>query len=211
MQVAQSDMVVLSIAGAVLAAVGLLEVLRLVITDIYEWAAKYRSIQYETQQARRTTEKLWSQNRAATILRERQNSERFRLNTILHRMEQECEDLERRRVEVWHEVGEATLDDQLYLADLYNRTLTDRAAAGVEEICPLWRYTHRVRIWGGNERQARSRLLLAFNPKDGFSIGNLRAAQGFKAVAEAAAAGPGAAQARLVRPHTAGTHRRLVR
>ncbi|WP_044562648.1 hypothetical protein [Azospirillum sp. B4] len=206
MQVAQSDLVVLSVAGAVLAAIALLEVLRLVITDIYEWAAKYRSIKYEIHQTRRTTENLWAQNRASAILRDRRNSERFRLNTILHRMEQECEDLERRRVEVWHEVGDATLDDQLYLADLTSRSLMERAAAGAEDICPIWRYTHRARIWAGNERQARSRLLLAFSPKDGFTINNLRAAQGFKAVAEAAAAGRSAAQARLVRPH-----RRVVR
>ncbi|TWB35902.1 hypothetical protein [Nitrospirillum pindoramense] len=206
MQVAQSDLVVLSVAGAVLAAVALLEVLRLVIVDIYEWAAKYRWIKYEIQQTRRTTENLWAQNRANAMVRDRNNAERFRLNTILHRMQQECEELERRRVDVWHEVGDATLDDQLYLADLNNRSLMERAAAGAEEICPLWRYTHRARVWAGNERQARSRLLLAFGPKDGFTINNLRAAQGFKAVAEAAAGVRSAAQARLVRPH-----RRMVR
>ncbi|MEA1651508.1 hypothetical protein UAJ10_21145 [Nitrospirillum sp. BR 11164] len=206
MQVAQSDLVVLSVAGAVVAAIALLEVLRLVIVDIYEWAAKYRRIKYEIQQTRRTTENLWATNRANAALRDRRNAERFRLNTILHRMEQEREELERRRVEVWHEVGDATLDDQLYLADLNNRSLMERAAAGMEEICPIWRYTHRVRVWAGNERQARSRLLLAFSPKDGFSVNNLRAAQGFKAVAEAAAAGRSAAQSCLVRPH-----RRMVR
>ncbi|MDE1148427.1 MAG: hypothetical protein PW843_17715 [Azospirillaceae bacterium] len=168
---------VLAIVGAVVAAMVLLELLRLIIGDLYEWMASHAKVKGEIQEIKRTTEKLVAANRENGRLRDQRTAVRFRQSTDLQRLEKECEQFEQRRVEVWHRLGEAPAKGlSLYVAEINNNALRNGVVSGINAICPLWRHVNRARIWARNDRDARTSLQQEFALADGFSIDNLRQA-----------------------------------
>lgn len=201
MQIDKPDLVVLTIVGGTLAAVVVLELLRFVIGDVYEWIARHAKTKAEIQQIRRQAEKVMAANREAGRVRDQRIAMRFRETSTLQRLEAEREQFESRRVEVWHDLGGPTATGQtLYSADITNSALKNGVIAGMESICPLWRHLHRARIWARTEMEARTGLQQEFSLADGFTVTNLRPVQG-----AAPSAGPQGAAANQATP---SQHRR---
>ncbi|TWB35905.1 hypothetical protein [Nitrospirillum pindoramense] len=179
MHIDKPDLVILAIVGAILAGVLLMELLRLVISDVYELLARHAKVKQEIQQIQRTAEKLAVANRDTTRVRDQRIAQRFRDTSALQRLEKECEEFERRRVEVWHDLGPPSATGMaLYSADIANSALTNGVVAGMETICPLWRHLHRARVWARTEMDARTALQNEFALADGFTVTNLRQVQG---------------------------------
>lgn len=192
MHIEKPDLVIITIVGAILAGVVLLELLRLVINDVYEMIARHAKVKKEIDQIRRTAEKVAAANRDTVRVRDARIALRFRETSNLQRLEKECEEFERRRVEVWHDLGGPSASGlALYSADISNSALTNGVVAGMESICPLWRHLHRARVWARTEMEARTALQQEFALADGYSVTNVRQVQGSSA--------PGA-QRGVVRP-----------
>jgi hypothetical protein len=173
------DLVILTIVGAILAGVLLLELLRLVINDVYEMIARHAKVKKEIQQIRRLAEKVVAANRDTVRVRDQRVAQRFRETSNLQRLEKECEEFERRRIEVWHDLGGPSASGlALYSADISNSALTNGVVSGMESICPLWRHLHRARIWARTEMEARTALQEEFALGDGYTVTNVRQVQG---------------------------------
>lgn len=189
LEIAESDVVILSIAAALLVAAVMLEMLRLIIPDVYEWVADHQKIKREIKEARSTLEKLLARNQDQAAVRDRKNAERFRLKSQLSRAEVTLGALIRERVEVWHELGEQVVGDQLYIARVLHRLNADKSAKDFDSAPLIWRFTNNVRIWAQGERAARARLHAAFPAAEGYSTSEITLVQGASKPAETAAAG----------------------
>lgn len=200
LEIDASDVVILSIAAATLVAAVMLEMMRVIIPDVYEWAADHQKVKAEIAEAKKSIEKITLLNRERAAVRDRKNAERFRLKSILSRTEMTLAALEKERVEVWHDVGEQVIGDTLYLVRVANRAAADRSQRDFDLAPMIWRYTNTVRIWAPNEKTARARLQAAFTADDGYSssemvsLGGARGGDAKKA--EPAAAAPAA----IIRP-----------
>jgi hypothetical protein len=168
-----SDIITLSIAAACLVAAVTLELLRVIIPDIYEWFADHRKVREEILDAKRNIEKLTARNREQGASHDRKNAERFRLKSTLSRAEVALSQLERERFEVWHELGESTVADQLFVCKVYNRLLADKSQRDADGAPAIWRFGSSVRIWAQQDRAARSRLQSVFPQQENFSFGEL--------------------------------------
>ncbi|WP_148293887.1 hypothetical protein [Azospirillum sp. B4] len=206
MQIDKPDLVILTIVGGTLAGLVLLELLRVIIGDIYEWIARHANVKREIHQIRRLAEKVMAANREAGRVRDQRIAMRFRETSTLQRLEAECEQFESRRIEVWHDLGGPTASGQtLYSADISNSALKNGVVAGMATICPLWRHLHRARIWARTEMEARTALQQEFSLADGFTVTNLRPVQGAvpSTGAQARAANQEPQPQRLRRDHAA--------
>ncbi|WP_119678981.1 hypothetical protein [Indioceanicola profundi] len=177
LQIADSDVVVLSLAAACLAAAIVMELLRIVLPDIYEWIADYAAIKVEITRTRNLTVRTLEGNRRQAVLRERRNAERFRLKSKLSRTEMTLAALESDRVEVLHELGEAALGSQLFIARVSHRRFADASHKDFDSAPCIWRYGNVVRIWASQERAARSMLQSAFPAAKGYSVGEMTQVQ----------------------------------
>lgn len=173
LQIAESDVIVLSIAAACLVAAVVLELLRLVLPDIYEWAADHAKVRAEIGEAKRHLARTLTSNREQGALRDRRNAERFRLKSQLSRTEMALAALERDRIEVWHELGEPVLGDQLYVGRVGHRQMAATSHKDFDSAPVIWRYGNGVRIWAAQERAARARLHATFPAADGYSTSEL--------------------------------------
>lgn len=165
-----SDVVVLSGAAACLVAIVLVEMLRVVIPDIYEWVADHDKVKRETKEGQAALEKLMARNREHGALRDRRNAERFRMKSQLARLEMTLAAVERDRVEVWHELGRQGVADNLYTARVANRILGDQSNREFDSAPCIWRYTNNIRIWAAGERPARQMLAAEFPTDSGFAV-----------------------------------------
>ena len=170
LELSTSDIVVLSGAAACLVAIVLLEMLRVVIPDIYEWVADHHKVKREMREAQVALEKLMARNRENAAQRDRRNAERFRMKSQLARLEMTLGAVERERVEIWHELGRQGVADSLYTARVANRLLADQAQRDFDSAPVIWRYTNNVRIWAPGERSARQMLTTEFPADSGFAV-----------------------------------------
>lgn len=170
LELSTSDIVVLSGAAACLVAIVLLEMLRVVIPDIYEWLADHNKVKRETRDAQAALEKLMARNQENAAQRDRRNAERFRMKSQLARLEMTLAAVERDRVEVWHELGRQGVADSLYSARVANRLLADQAQRDFDSAPVIWRYINNVRIWAPGERSARQMLTTEFPADSGFAV-----------------------------------------
>jgi len=168
-----SDVIVLSGAAACLVAIVLLEMLRVVIPDIYEWVADHDKVRRETKEGQATLEKLMARNREQGALRDRRNAERFRMKSQMARLEMTLAAVERDRVEVWHELGRQGVADNLYTARVANRILADQSNREFDSAPCIWRYTNNIRIWAAGERPARQMLAAEFPADSGFAVADV--------------------------------------
>jgi len=173
-----SDVVILSIAAACMAAAAILELLRVVIPDVYEWAADHHKIRSEIRQTRSAIEKTLENTRQLAALRDRRNAERFRLKSTLNRNEMQLATLERERLDIWHELGEPVVGETLFIARVSHRIKADRASKDFDSAPVTWRFTNLVRIWAANDRQARVKLQEAFPAAEGYSTSDVAPVQG---------------------------------
>ena len=183
-----SDVVILSLSAACCAAAILIEALRFVIPEIYEWMAGHDRVRLETLEARRTAESLLARNREQAALRDRRNAERFRLKASLGRVEVALACVEKERIEIWHDLGDQTVADTLFLARVTNRQAGERAQRDFDLAPFIWRYTNTIRIWAANDRIARAYLEQCYPKDDGYAWSEPVAAS----ASAAAAAGPAA-------------------
>jgi hypothetical protein len=168
-----SDVVVLSGAAACLVAIVLVEMLRVVIPDIYEWVADHDKVRRETKEGQAALEKLTARNREQGAQRDRRNAERFRMKSQMARLEMTLAAVERDRVEVWHELGRQGVADNLYTARVANRLLADQSNREFDSAPCIWRYTNNIRIWAAGERPARQILTTEFPTDSGFAVADL--------------------------------------
>lgn len=170
LQLAASDVVILSAAAACLVAIVLLEMLRVVIPDIYEWVADHEKVRREIREGQAMLEKLMARNVEQAAQRDRRNAERFRMKSQLSRLEMTLGAVERDRVEVWHELGTQGVADSLYTARVVNRILADQTSRDFDSAPGIWRYTNNVRVWAAGERQARQALAAEFPADSGYAV-----------------------------------------
>lgn len=173
LELATSDVVILSGAAACLVAMVLLEMLRVVIPDIYEWVADHEKVRRETREGQVALDKLMARNREQAGHRDRRNAERFRMKSQLSRLEMMLGAVERDRVEIWHELGRQGVADSLFTARVTNRMLADKAQRDFDSAPIIWRYTNNVRVWAGNERTVRQMLAMEFPTESGFTLQEL--------------------------------------
>ncbi|MFV3129383.1 hypothetical protein [Niveispirillum sp. KHB5.9] len=173
LELTTSDVVILSGAAACLVAIVLLEMLRVVIPDVYEWVADHDKVRRETREAQAALEKLMAHNREHAAHRDRRNAERFRMKSQLSRLEMTLGAVERDRVEVWHELGRQGVADSLYTGRVANRMLADQAQRDFDSAPTIWRYTNNVRVWAPGERNARQMLATEFPADSGFALQEL--------------------------------------
>lgn len=173
LELSTSDTVILSAAAACLVAIVLVEMLRVVIPDVYEWVADHDKVRRETREGQATLEKLMARNREQGAHRDRRNAERFRMKSQLARLEMTLGAVERDRVEVWHELGRQGVADSLYTARVANRILADQSNRDFDSAPTIWRYTNQVRVWAAGERPARQLLVAEFSPDSGFAVQEL--------------------------------------
>jgi hypothetical protein len=171
LEIAESDVIILSIAAACLVAAVLLEMLRVILPDLYQWVADHAKVQAEIKTTKRALAATLDKNREMTAVRDRRSAERFRLKSQLSRTEMTLAGLERDRVEVWHELGDPGVGENLYVARVGHRMLADRSQKDFDSAPSIWRYGNAARIWAGNDRSARARLQAAFPAADGYSTG----------------------------------------
>jgi hypothetical protein len=172
-ELATSDVVILSLAAACLVGVVVLELLRVVVPDIYEWVADHAKIQREIKEARPMLERTLAQNMDQGALRDRRNAERFRMKSQLSRLEMMLMAAERERVQVWHHLGQQAIGDSLFCAKMENRKLADLSAKDFDSAPIIWRYHNQIRVWAPSEHQARLMLTNAFPPQEGFVVREL--------------------------------------
>lgn len=165
-----SDIVVLSAAAACLVAAALLEMLRVVIPDIYEWVADHEKIKRETKAARTSLERVLADNREQTAVRDRRNAERFRMKSQLSRLEMMLAAVERDRIQIWHELGRQGIADGVYQARVSNRRLAETAARDFDSAPVIWRYANHIRVWAPSDRAARLLITDAFPAGDGYGV-----------------------------------------
>ncbi|MFV3076426.1 hypothetical protein [Niveispirillum fermenti] len=170
LELSAADVVILSTAAASLVAAVILEMLRVVIPDIYEWVADHQKIRREIAEGQVALARLRETNRVQAAHRDRRNAERFRMKSQLSRLEMTLAAVERERVEVWHERGQQGVADQLFTARLANRRLADQSARDFDSAPVIWRYGNNIRVWAPAERVARQMLSAAFPADDGFMI-----------------------------------------
>lgn len=170
LQLTASDIVILSAAAACLVAAVLLEMLRVVIPDIYEWVADHNKIKREITAARTSLDRVMAGNREQTALRDRRNAERFRMKSQLSRLEMTVAAVERDRVRVWHELGRQRIADSAYQARIANRKLAEAAARDFDSAPVIWRYANHARVWAPNDRAARLLLATAFPADEGYVV-----------------------------------------
>ncbi|OYQ34231.1 hypothetical protein CHU95_12335 [Niveispirillum lacus] len=173
LELSTSDIVILSGAAACLVAIVLLEMLRVVIPDIYEWVADHEKVKRETREAQAALEKLLARNRENAAQRDRRNAERFRMKSHVSRLEMTLSAVERDRVEVWHELGRQGVADSLFSAGVANRLLAEQAQRDFDSAPVIWRYTNTVRIWAPGERSARQMLATEFPADSGYAVQDL--------------------------------------
>lgn len=173
LELSTSDVIILSSAAACLVAIVLLEMLRVVIPDVYEWVADHAKVKRETREGQAALERLMAVNRENAAQRDRRSAERFRMKSQLARLEMTLSAVERDRVEVWHELGRQGVADSLYTARVANRTLADQSGRDFDSAPSIWRYTNNVRIWAAGERPARQMLTAEFSPDSGFAVQEL--------------------------------------
>lgn len=178
MQLAASDVIILSGAAACLVAVVLLEMLRVIIPDVYEWVADHNKIKREIKDAKANLDKTLARNAENGALRDRRNAERFRMKSQLSRLEMTLGAVERDRVEVWHELGQQVLGDSLFTARAANRRLADLTTKDFDSAPCIWRYSNQIRIWAGSERAARQMLATEFPADAGFAVTDIMAVAG---------------------------------
>lgn len=176
LELSASDVVILSTAAASLVAAVILELLRVVIPDIYEWVADHQKIRREIGEGQVALARLRDVNRVQGAQRDRRNAERFRMKSQLSRLEMTLAAVERERVEVWHELGQQGVADQLFTARLTNRRLADQSAREFDSAPVIWRYGNNVRVWAPAERVARQMLAAAFPGDDGFLVQDIMSA-----------------------------------
>lgn len=169
LELMDSDVVILSVAAAALTAAVLMEMLRVVIPDIYEWLADYRKVRQEIRETEQALNRLLTANMEQAALRDRRNAERFRLKSNFSRIEMQLQTLERDRTEFWHELGEQSLGENLYTARVLHRGFADLSTRDFDSAPVIWRHTNNVRIWAPSDRQARQRLMTAFPSEAGYS------------------------------------------
>ncbi|HYC01755.1 MAG TPA: hypothetical protein VED40_00590 [Azospirillaceae bacterium] len=189
-----SDVVILSLAAACCAAAILIEALRFVIPEIYEWVAGHDRVRLETVEARKTAEALLIRNREQAALRDRRNTERFRLKASLGRVELALAAVEKERIEIWHDLGDQTVADTLFLARVTNRQAAEKAQRDFDLAPFVWRYTNNVRIWAVNDKVARAYLEQCYPKDEGYAWSEPVPASAAAAVAGAAPASSFAAR-----------------
>ena len=172
-QLSTSDVVVLSVAAACVAAAGVLEMLRVVIPDIYEWVADHRKVKREIKENQAAAEKLLVRNSEQAALRDRRNAERFRMKSQLVRLQMTLAAAEREQVEVWHELGQQGVADSLFSSRVANRRIAEQSTRDFDSAPSIWRYTNNVRVWASGERAARQLLMTEFPSDSGFALQDL--------------------------------------
>lgn len=170
LELSTSDVVILSASAACLVAIVLLEMLRVVIPDIYEWVADHDKVKREIKEGQAALEKLMARNREQAAHRDRRNAERFRMKSQLARLEMTLGAVERDRVEIWHDLGHQGVADNLYTARVANRILADQAQRDFDSAPVIWRYTNNVRVWAPGERPVRQMLTTEFPPDSGYAV-----------------------------------------
>lgn len=173
-----SDIVVLSSAAACLVAAVLLEMLRVVIPDIYEWVADHHKIKREIKMARTSLERVMAGNREQTALRDRRNAERFRMKSQLSRLEMTLSTVERDRIQVWHELGHQGVADSAFQVRVANRRLAEAATRDFDSAPVIWRYANHVRVWAPHDRAARMLLNSTFPADQGYVVDQVTLASG---------------------------------
>lgn len=172
-QLSTSDVVVLTAAVACVASAGVVEMLRVIVPDVYEWLADHRKVKREIRENQATAEKLIARNREQAAIRDRRNAERFRMKSQLARLEMTLAAVERDRVEVWHELGQQGVADQLFTSRVANRRIAEQSTRDFDSAPSIWRYTNNVRIWAPADRPARQLLAAEFPSESGYAIQEL--------------------------------------
>lgn len=172
-ELAASDVVILSLAAACLVGTVVLELLRVVLPDIYEWFADHAKVLREIKETGPLLERTLAQNMEQGALRDRRNAERFRLKSQLSRLEVMLTGAERDRVQVWHHLGQQAIGDSLFVARLDNKRLADVSHKDFDSAPVIWRYQNQIRVWAPSEHQARQLLANAYPPQEGYTLREL--------------------------------------
>lgn len=175
LELSPSDVIIFSIAVASLVGIVVLELIRVVLPDLYAWMADHKQVQKEIREGRVMLERMTAQARDLASQRDRKNAERFRLKSQLSRVEMTLGSLERERVEVWHEIGRQLVGEGLYIAGVNNPKLGDMAKRDFDQAPVIWRYGNRVRVWAPTEHKARTLLATTFPTQEGYNVLDLHA------------------------------------